>query len=487
MTLPAQPRAHLAHGIVWLRRDLRLDDHLVLALAAEQCERVTVAFVLDPDLLRGPRVGAPIVQAFFTALADLRADLRALGSELVLLEGDFAQELIALARRVGAHGVFYGEDYDPAMRARDACVEDALRAVGIHVQSVVDHVYAPAGTIIQATGKPYTVFTPFRRRWEAWAAESLQPPVPSRAAIVGKLATGVELGSSLAIPTPESYGHASSPDFPTVSATVARELLERFIGGPIEAYSETRNFPALAGTSHLSPHLRAGTIGIRTCFAAAFHARDRVWLSELIWREFYQHLLVHFPHVAEQPFVVAAQAIPYRDDPAAFEAWCAGRTGYPIVDAGMRELRATGWMHNRTRMIVASFLTKHLLLDYRWGERWFERWLADADLGANNGGWQWSSSTGTDAAPYFRVFNPILQGQRFDPEGAYVRRWVPELRNVPTEFIHAPWEMPPLVASEAGCVVGQDYPQPIVEHAFARIRAIEVYGAVLGSKARVKS
>jgi deoxyribodipyrimidine photo-lyase len=248
--------------------------------------------------------------------------------------------------------------------------------------------------------------------------------------------------------------------------------------------------PALEGTSRLSPHLRAGTIGIRTCVDAALRARAAApratgidtWIGELTWRDFYAQLLVHAPRVAHEPFVHAAKTIAFRTDERAWQAWIDGTTGYPIVDAAMIQLNTTGWMHNRLRMIVASFLTKHLLIDYRAGERYFEQRLADADLAANNGGWQWSASTGTDAAPYFRVFNPTLQGQKFDPDGTFVRRMIPALANVPAKYLHDPWEMPPLIAAEAGCVVGRDYPEPIVDHAFARARALDVYGKALGRR-----
>lgn len=483
MTFPAEREPHLAHGIVWLRRDLRLDDHAVLAAAAARCARITCAFVLDPALLRGPRVGAPIVQAFFGALAELRSELRELGSDLALLEGPFAAQLIALARRTGAQAVFFGDDTDPALRARDASVAAELRAAGLAVAPVADQLYAPPGSVVAPAGTPYTVFSAFRRRWESWAAEHPQPPLDSRAACGGRFASAAEIGATRPVPRPEDYGHASSARYPDAGARAARALLAAFAAGPIEAYGARRNLPAEEGTSRLSPHLRAGSIGIRACFAVALRASDPVWRSELIWREFYHHLLVAFPHVARRPFVAAAERIAFADDPAGFAAWCAGRTGYPFVDAAMRELAATGWMHNRTRMVAASFLTKHLLIDYRRGERWFEQRLADADLAANNGGWQWSASTGTDAAPYFRVFNPVLQGRRFDPEGSYVRAWLPELARVPAAFVHAPWEMPPIVAAEAACSVGSDYPAPIVEHAFARARAIAVYGSALGAKA----
>jgi deoxyribodipyrimidine photo-lyase len=255
--------------------------------------------------------------------------------------------------------------------------------------------------------------------------------------------------------------------------------------------------PAIAGTSGLSPHLRAGTVGIRRCVWSALEARERrqgsgqgfdTWISELIWREFYQQILANFPRVATEPFVEAAKRLPWRDDEAAWAAWRDGRTGYPIVDAGLRQLERTGWMHNRVRMIAASFLTKDLLLDYRLGERHFEQRLADADLAANNGGWQWSASTGTDAAPYFRVFNPVLQSRKFDPDGSYLRTWLPELSKLDAHDIHEPWSVSPLELELAGVRLGRDYPEPIVDHFAARQRALAAFAPVLGkTAAAVKS
>jgi deoxyribodipyrimidine photo-lyase len=483
-----------AHGIVWLRRDLRLDDHVALFEAAQQCERVTCAFVLDPALLRGPRVGAPIVQFFFESLAVLRAHLRELGSELALREGDFATELRAVATHAGATALFYNEDYDPAMRERDAHVTRALQANGIAVHAYTDHVYAAASDVLQDNGNCYTVYSPYRRRWDALAESDPRHPVASLRAARSRLAPAAAIDATRAVPRPEDYGHASSDAYPRGGIDEAHALLRDFTHGPIGGYADKRNMPAVEGTSRLSPHLRAGTIGIRACVAAALEARAagraragvETWVRELTWREFYQQLLANAPRVAHEPFIAAAKNIAFHTDERAWNAWTAGTTGYPIVDAAMIQLNTTGWMHNRLRMIVASFLTKHLLIDYRDGERYFEQHLADADLAANNGGWQWSASTGTDAAPYFRVFNPTLQGQKFDPDGAFVRRMIPALARVPDPFVHAPWDMPPLVAAEAGCVIGRDYPAPIVDHPAARARALDVYGRALSKTVRAR-
>jgi deoxyribodipyrimidine photo-lyase len=476
-------------SLVWLRRDLRLDDHAALAHALARSERVVLAFVLDPVLLRGPRMGPPIVQFFFDSLAELRERLRELGSDLALLEGDFSTELIRLAKQVGARGVFFNGDYDPAMAARDAAVIAALRDAGLETHAYVDHVYVRAEDVVQAGGKPYTVFTPYRKRWNARIAEQPRAPYPSREGLAAKLLPGNQIGLTHAVPKPEDYGHASSERYPRGGMAQARRLLDAFIAGDANDYLDQRNFPAVEGTSRLSPHLRAGTIGIRTCVSAALDARARRrstsatnidgWIGELTWRDFYQQLLVHFPRVAHEPFIDAAKDIAWRDDARAWEAWTNGATGYPIVDAAMLQLNATGWMHNRLRMIVASFLTKHLLIDYHDGERYFEQHLADADLGANNGGWQWSASTGTDAAPYFRVFNPTLQSEKFDPRGAFIRRMIPALAKVPDAYVHAPWTMPPIVAADCGVVVGQTYPAPIVDHAVARERALAVFARAL--------
>jgi deoxyribodipyrimidine photo-lyase len=476
--------------LVWLRRDLRLGDNVALERAARASERVVCAFVLDPPLLRGDRLGAPIVTFFFDALAELRAALRARGSDLAILEGDFTEELSRLAARVSAGALFFNEDYEPAARERDAAVARAFRARGAHVESFTDQVVF--ADVRKPDGSPYTVFTPYKRRWLERFALEPQPPVDSLAALAGKLIEREALGPTREVPRPEDFGHATFARGPRAGEARANEILEDFAHGRIGRYADDRNTPAIPGTSQLSPHLRAGTIGIRTCVRAALEARasagDRgargadTWLSELIWREFYQQILANFPHVADEPFLAEAKALRFRDSEADFRAWCDGRTGYPLVDAAMAQLNEFGWMHNRLRMIVASFLSKDLLLDYRRGERYFERRLLDADLAANNGGWQWAASTGTDAAPYFRVFNPILQSRKFDPDGTFIRSMLPALAKVPAPFVHEPWTLPPLDAESIGLRLGRDYPAPIVDHAEARERALALYAPVLGKK-----
>ena len=478
-------------AIVWLRRDLRLCDNVALASGAKQSQELCLAFVLDPKLLGGDRIGAPIVQTFFEALDSLRSNLRDRGSDLAMLQGDFAEELIGLARRIDAKAVFYNEDYDPGAIERDDRVSVALRKAGLEVHASLDHVYFGAGEIRNGAGEPYKVFTPYSRRWRQRQLENPNAPVASYELLKNKFARRDLIGTTREIPKPEEFGFTSSAAFPKCSEPHAAKMLDDFLAphGAAEKYADQRDFPSIDGTSHLSPQLRAGTIGIRTCFTRAFEAAERSgaaqiekWIGELIWREFYQMVLKSYPHVDGAPFLDAGARIPWENDEGRFERWSRGATGYPIVDAAMRQLNQTGWMHNRLRMIVASFLTKHLLIDWRWGERYFEQRLADADLAQNNGGWQWAASTGTDAAPYFRIFNPVTQSKTFDPDGTFLRRMVPELARVPSAYVHAPWQMPPLLQAEVPCRVGIDYPEPIVDHATARDRALAAYEPVLGKK-----
>jgi deoxyribodipyrimidine photo-lyase len=315
-------------------------------------------------------------------------------------------------------------------------------------------------------GAAYRVFTPYYRRWLDQHRLAARPAVASERAARAKLASRDAIGETRAVPEPQEFGFRSSDAIPPCSEAAARRRLERFARDRAERYARDRDVPALDGTSRLSADLRAGTIGIRTCVASAASEK---WLAELAWRDFYQAILREFPHVATGPFVESARRIDWRNDRADFDAWREGRTGYPIVDAAMLQLARTGWMHNRLRMIVASFLTKDLLIDWRWGERHFERSLADAELASNNGGWQWAASTGTDAVPYFRIFNPVKQGETFDPGGTFVRRMLPELARVPDRFVHAPW------------LAGSGYYRPpIVDHDEARKRAIATYAAALG-------
>lgn len=467
-------------SIAWLRRDLRLDDNVALYEASRRSQRVCVAFVIDPKLLQSDRMGSPLVCAFFDAVSALREHLRTFGSDLALLKGQPARELAALAKRIDAKAIFFNEDYEPDAMRRDAEVTKNLRDAGLLVSSSLDHVYFGADEVLTSDGNPYKVFTPYKRRWLEQCKVSPRLPAPSESAVRGKLLRAAAIGSNLPSPVPEAFGFQRSPQYPRVSEGRAADLLAHFANedGPIAQYDQARNFPELRSTSYLSPQLRAGTIGIRTCVEATLAlireggsqivTGAETWLTQLVWRDFFQMILRRFPHVADSSFDPKAARIPWHDPDGQFIAWCEGRTGYPIVDAGMRQLNSTGWMHNRLRMIVASFLCKNLLIDWRHGERYFEQHLADADRAQNNGGWQWAASTGVDAVPYFRIFNPIVQSKKFDPQGHFIKRFVPELEQVPAHSVHEPWLMP-----------ARGYPAPIVERAASSAEAVRVFKAAL--------
>jgi deoxyribodipyrimidine photo-lyase len=460
----------------WIRRDLRLTDNQALASALEQAESVLPVFVLDPALWNSRRAGPKRLAFLLGGLRALDADLRARGSRLIVRQGHPRDELASLLAETGADAIYAEEDVSPYARRRDGQI-----AADLPLRLISSLTVHPPMTVVKPNRTPYTVFTPFSRAWKTLSPPSLTSVLPTPTRI--PTPTSVP---SLAIPMEPSL--PSGAPFPPGEAE-AECRLSRFMDSDRPAiyhYADARNHMGLDGTSQLSPYLRFGMLSARQAAVAAYSAiasapsiearkNAETWLNELIWREFYISILYHFPGVSRQAFRADLRDIPWRNDLQEFEAWCEGHTGYPVVDAAMRQLKQTGWMHNRARMIAASFLVKDLLVDWRWGERWFMQNLVDGDLAANNGGWQWTAGVGTDAAPYFRVFNPVLQGQRFDPDGAYVRRWVPELENVPSKFIHQPWEMPADVQHASGCIIGQDYPTPIVNHVEARERVLSAY------------
>jgi deoxyribodipyrimidine photo-lyase len=464
-------------SIWWVRRDQRLADNQALAAALAQAEQVIPVFVLDPTLMSAPDAGDKRVAFMLDGLRQLDAGLRSRGSGLIVRRGDPAAELAKLVQETGAEAIFAEEDYWPYARQRDGQIAESLP---LHlVGGLTVH---PPGMVLKADGTPYIVFTPFSRAWKA-----LSPPDPTALLPAPDSMPSLPELSSLEIPK-EPIPSASVP-FPPSEAEAQRRL-HAFAGGEgacsIYQYAEGRDRMDLDGTSRLSPYLRFGMLSARQAVIAALRARDaasdtksrggaETWLNELIWREFYMAILAHFPRVLGQSFRANLQGIVWENDEDAFAAWCQGRTGYPVVDAAMRQLVETGWMHNRARMIVASFLVKDLLIDWRWGERFFMQHLVDGDPAANNGGWQWTAGTGTDAAPYFRIFNPTLQGKRHDPGGAYIRRWLPELAAVPEKYIHEPSKMSVGAQREADCIIGQDYPAPIVDHAWARERVLNAY------------
>ncbi len=454
----------------WIRRDLRLADNQALASALRGADQVIPVFVLDPVLLASPYVGEKRLAFLFEGLRILDADLRVHGSYLVVRRGDPVTMLEELVEETGAAMVYAERDVSPYATRRDA-------AVGRRVPLRLSHglTVHPPEAVCKADGDPYVVYTPYSRTWKTL-------PLPSR---------GELLPAPDAIPTPRHLASERIPESPRLELpfapgeSAAQRRLMAFAEAQMHAYDRLRDCVDLDATSGLSPYLRFGMISARRVAVTALDAMEEAvgaarqgavtWLNELIWREFYISILMHFPEVRRRSFREVYRHLLWDNDREAFLAWQEGRTGYPIVDAAMRQLLATGWMHNRARMIVASFLTKDLLVDWRWGERHFMQHLIDGDPAANNGGWQWTAGTGTDAAPYFRVFNPVLQSNRYDPEGAYIRRWVPELADVPDEVIHHPWTMSRARQERSGCIVGLDYPAPIVEHKVARERAIAAY------------
>lgn len=463
-----------AIALCWLRRDLRLHDNAALLHALRAHPRVVCAFVFDRDILDALPAQDRRVEFIWRAVGTLKQRLQALGSDLLVGHGHAREEVVRLAHRHGAGHVYCAEDYEPAARLRDQAVAEALATAGVRLHAVQDQVIFARDRILTRGGLPYSVFTPYKNAWLAALTPEDWQPYDSTARLPQQL---LPL-PACALPTLESLGFAHT-DVSTLGDWAqpehGRAQLEAF-GAQIAHYQTLRDQPALEATSRLSVHLRFGTISVRETVALATAHRGpgaTTWLNELIWREFYQQLLWHAPRVERESFRPQYRTLAFENREDWFEAWCEGRTGYPLVDAAMRQLRATGWMHNRLRMLVASFLVKDLLIDWRRGERHFARWLLDYDLAANNGGWQWAASTGCDAQPWFRIFNPVTQSRRFDPDGTFIRRYVPELAGFSARDIHAPWlakTLPP------GFRPGADYPPPLVDHALQREKALALFG-----------
>jgi len=458
-------------AIWWIRRDLRLSDNQALAAAIGQARTVIPVFILDSKLLASQYVGQARLAFLFENLRLLDSSLRSRGSALIIRQGDPLETLYLLREETGAGGIFAEADISPYARRRD---EQVGRQLPLHLVPGVT-VHSP-DVLRKSDGSPYTVFTPFSRMWRSLPFPGHPLPAPEQLPTLPPLPS---------LDLPLNAHHPIGSLFPA-GETVAQERLARFVDSTIHCYADDRNRMDLDCTSGLSPYLRFGVVSARQATWAASQAEAmaqnttgrqgaETWLNEMIWREFYAAILYHFPDVRHTEFRPEMRHIPWRDDPAGFAAWSEGRTGYPVVDAAMRQLNTIGWIHNRARMIAASFLTKDLLIDWRHGEGYFMQRLLDGDPAANNGGWQWIAGTGTDAAPYFRVFNPVLQGQKYDPQGTYVHRWVEELTDVPHKYIHSPWEMPIEVQKQANCRIGEDYPAPIVDHHQARQCVLDAY------------
>ncbi|MGV8966515.1 MAG: cryptochrome/photolyase family protein [Cellulomonas sp.] len=490
-------------ALVWFRRDLRSVDHAALHHALRAAREVYCVFVFDRDILDALPSRDRRVEFIRDSLVELDRDLADLGIEhgragvrLITVHDRATEAIPAIARALRVQAVYANHDDEPASLARDAAVAHALTVAGIALRTSKDHVVFERSEVLTQAGKPYSVFTPYKNAWlrqlepfflEAYPVGSHAAALAPAAPVLGDLPAGCVLGP----PALESIGfertNLAELRVPT-GASGAQALLDDFLDR-IDAYEDTRNFPAIKGPSYLSVHLRFGTVSIRELARVAWERSGQgptaqgaqVWLSELIWRDFYHQVLHHHPRVVGHSFKPEYDRIEWEAGPhaeALFAAWCDGRTGFPLVDAAMAQINHTGYMHNRLRMVVASFLTKDLGLDWRWGEAYFARQLNDFDLAANNGGWQWAASTGCDAQPYFRIFNPVSQSLKFDPEGRFIRRYLPQLAALPNSAIHAPWDAAPLDLLAADVELGRDYPEPVVRHDEARLRTLARYGVV---------
>jgi len=491
--------ASLHRALVWLRRDLRADDNAALYHALRSARQVWCAFIFDSEILDALPRADRRVEFIRDSLIDLDAQLRALGLAhgvqgvgLIVRHGPASQLLPALAAELGVQAVYANHDDEPAALARDARVRGALADAGTVLHTSKDQVVFERSEVLTATGNPYSVFTPYKNNWlktltpfylRAYPVErhanALAPLPPALAAV------GVPTLADIGFQTTNLHSLKLPP-----GSTGAQELLGDFLDRMAD-YEDTRNFPAVKGPSYLSTHLRFGTVSIRQLARLAHQRMEggsrgaEVWLSELIWRDFYHQVLHHHPRVVGHCFKPEYDAIKWEHGKHAeqlFAAWCEGRTGYPLIDAAMAQINQTGYMHNRLRMVVASFLTKDLGIDWRWGEAYFATHLNDFDLAANNGGWQWAASTGCDAQPYFRIFNPVSQSEKFDAGGRFIRRYLPQLATLPDKLIHAPWLARPIDLLGAGISLGDapgaSYPRPVVAHDEARERTLQRFAVV---------
>lgn len=474
-------------AIVWFRLDLRIADNPALSAAGGSGAPVLPVYVLEEGADDGPLGGAGRWW-LHRSLARLSERLSALGAPLLLLRGRAAELIPDLVQQTGASAVYWNRRYEPAAVQRDRTIEDSLRRAGVAVETFNSALLFEPWTVQTGSGGPFRVFTPF------WKACLRLPAPPRPLPALERLAGGPTAPHSDRL---EDWGLLpTAPDRSggiawrwTPGEDGARTRLERFLD-ILPGYVTGRDRPDLDATSRLSPHLRWGEIGPRQVWHAVEARRHAgggdgpagKFQAELGWREFCHHLLFHFPHIVQDNFRPEFDAFPWRDEETGSGAWTRGRTGFPIVDAGMRELWATGWMHNRARMIAASFLVKDLLVDWRRGMAWFEDTLVDADLANNAASWQWVAGSGADAAPFFRIFNPVLQGEKFDPDGSYVRRWVPELAQLPANWIHRPWGAPADVLRDACVTLDETYPRPIVDHGAARRRALGALAEIKGGK-----
>lgn len=472
----------ISPAIIWFRQDLRVADNRALSAAVASQRPIVPLYILDEETPGIRTHGGASRWWLHQSLQSLRVDLQARGLTLALRKGTAKNVLADVVSHTGAKAVYWNRCYEPGAVARDTTIKDALKADGLEVGSFNGSLLMEPWKIATGQGGPYKVFTPFWRRlrelYKAPEAAKLPDELVPGPAVISDVLEDWDLCPA----APDWAGGLR--DTWCVGEAAAHDRLHEFLDGPVAAYIEDRDRPDRAGTSCLSPYLHWGEIGPDQVWRAASALLDEggarakgaeSLLREVAWRDFNHHLLFHFPDIATKNWKPAFDGFPWRENLNGLAAWKCGQTGFPIVDAGMRELWHTGFMHNRVRMIVGSFLIKDLLVHWHQGEAWFWDTLVDADQANNAGNWQWVAGSGADASPFFRIFNPMSQGEKFDPDGDYVRRWVPELSEVPKKFVHRPWDAPEDVLSAAGVVLGKTYPAPLVDHAVARNRALEAY------------
>ena len=479
---------------MWFRRDLRAQDNAALYHALNACEQVFCVFVLDRAILDALPRADRRVEFIRESLVDLDGQLGTLGegngnvgAGLIVQHAQAADAIPLLARQLGVDAVFANHDYEPAALARDAAIQAVLQAGNMAFHTFKDQVIFERDEVLTLAGKPYSVFTPYKNAWlkkvDAFYLSAY--PVEKHATALATIPEANRTG----VPTLEAIGFAGT-NLQTlkipIGTTGGQALFDDF-EARMDDYHDTRNFPSVKGPSYLGVHLRFGTVSIRMLARKALERQRQnsegaaVWLSELIWRDFYAQILSNFPHAAHEAFKPEYALITWKKGPEAdqlFKSWCDGRTGYPLVDAAMAQINQTGYMHNRLRMVVASFLVKDLGLDWRLGERYFTEQLNDFDLASNNGGWQWAASSGCDAQPYFRIFNPVSQSEKFDADGKFIRRYLPELEKLPSKALHAPWLATPIELAAAGVELGRNYPFPVVRHDEARALTLQRYAVV---------
>lgn len=486
---------HFATVLVWFRRDLRLDDHTALHMALQHGDKVFGCFLFDSDILKGLPAKDRRVSFIHASISELDQKWRASAGHpdagLITRHGHAATEIVQLAKQLGVQAVFTHHDDEPVALSRDAQVLGELANAGIAFHTFKDHVVFERSEVLTQSGTAYGVFTPYKNAWlkkitPADMAERHTRPKPGQLAPVPPalrqpMPTLPGMGFE-AVDLASLHIHPGSDAAQTLVKDFAKRMAH---------YEDTRNFPAVKGPSYLSVHLRFGTVSVRQMVRLAYpsamagDAGAQTWLSELIWRDFYHQIMHHHPHAMTRAFKPEYDAIEWEKGKQAkglFQAWCDGETGYPLVDAAMAQINQTGYMHNRLRMVVASFLVKDLGIDWRWGESYFALHLNDFDLAANNGGWQWASSSGCDAQPYFRIFNPINQSEKFDPQGKFIKRYLPQLAGLSDKDIHAPWLAKPLALQAAGIELGKNYPLPVVDHAHARAKTLLRYSVVSKKK-----